>query len=310
MSRLRIDWEPVDEAGTESSPVLSQPEEPREPWLNFQAAPESDPGDRWQRRKWIRRGIASGVIVATLVASVILFRPHRARIAGLLGQLKDLAVGEASTSDAEQASEVVTSRSKSTLRARRPRQANDELGGGSEASAPSAASPSGEGTTPPLQPNPLQLEVVESNNQRRLVQLRSDPVLKVRYRATAGQAQIHWDDISTVYSPSLEPTSLATPEAPRVGDSQEISGGGLEHQEMPTYPPLALQNNVQGTIVLQVSIGKDGSVQNVRLLSGPPMLAAGVMDAVRKWRYKPYYRDGEPVAVEKRITAEFTISSK
>ncbi len=308
MSRLTSLLGPPDEAGSESSPVLSQPEELRDPWLNFQAAPESGPGDRLRRRKWIRRGIASGVIVVTLVASVILFRPHRARIAGLLGQLKDLAVGEASTSDAGQPPEVATSRSKSTLRARRPRQANDELGGGNEASTPSAASPSGEGTTPP--PSPLQLEVLESNNQRRLVRLRSGPVLKLRYRAPTGQVQIHWDDTSTAYSPSLESTSLATPGAPGVGDSQEISGGGLEHQEMPAYPPLALQNNVQGTIVLQVLIGKDGSVQNVRLLSGPPMLAAGVMDAVRKWRYKPYYRDGEPVAVEKQITAEFTISSR
>lgn len=79
---------------------------------------------------------------------------------------------------------------------------------------------------------------------------------------------------------------------------------------MPAYPPLALQNNVQGSVVLRALIGKDGTIQNVQLVSGAPVLASAVLDAVRSWRYKPYLRNGEPVEVERRIIVEFTISTK
>jgi protein TonB len=137
------------------------------------------------------------------------------------------------------------------------------------------------------------------NNLRRLVQPPGIPVVRV-----------HWDDLGAVDSPSLESASLATTETPKGNGSQGISGGGPEQQEIPTYAPVALRNNVQGTVVLRVVVGKDGTVQSVRLLSGPPMLASAVVDAVQKWRYKPYYRNGEPVAGETQITVEFTISMK
>jgi len=80
-------------------------------------------------------------------------------------------------------------------------------------------------------------------------------------------------------------------------------------QVMPAYPPLALARNVQGRVVLQVVIAKDGSIQNIRLVSGPPILASVAVDAVKQWRYKPHYRNGEPVEVERQISIDFTISS-
>ena len=301
---------PGDEEVTESSPVLSQPDEFAEPWLKTQAMSDTALRDRLRRRNLIRKGIASGFIVVAIVASVILLRAHRARIAELLGELKNLAVAETSTSDVGQPSEVDARPGKSTLRTHRPRQAKNELGGGSQSSTPSAASPSIEASTPAPQPKALQLEVLESNNQRRRIQLRGGPVLKLGSPATTGQVQVRGDDVTPAYSPSAESVSLAPSGAPKEGGSQEISGGGVERQEMPTYPPLALQNNVQGTVVLHVLIGKDGTVQNVRLLSGPPLLASAVMDAVRNWRYKPYFRNGEPVAVERHMTVEFAISTK
>ncbi len=311
MLRLRSGSRPPDdEAVSESSPVLSQPEEFPDPRLKPQAMPDTAPGDRLRRRNLIRKGIASGFIVVAIVTSAILLRPHGARIAELLGQFKNLALGETSTSDVGQPSEVAASPGKSTLRTHRPRQAKNELGGGSESSTPSPASPSIEASTPVQQATALHLEVLESNNQRRLIQLRDGPVLKLGSRAATGQVQIHGDDVTPADSPSPESVSLASSGAPKGGGSQELPGGGLERQEMPTYPPLALQNNVQGTVVLQVLIGKDGTVQNVRLLSGPPLLASAVVDTVRNWRYKPHYRNGEPVAVETQMSVEFTISTK
>jgi len=309
--RLRSGLEPPeDEAVTEFSPVLSQPDEFPEPWLKPRAMPDTATRDRLRRRNLIDKGIAGGIIVVVIVASVILLRSNRARVGELLDNLKNLAVGETSTSEVPQPSEVAASPSKSTLRARRPRPAKNELGAESQSSTLSAASPNIEAGTPAPQPKALQLEVLESSNQRRLIQLRGGPVLKLGSRATTGQIQIRVDDVTPAYSPSAESDSVAPSGAPKEAGSQEISGGGPERQEMPTYPPLALRNNVQGTVVLQLLIGKDGTVQNVRLLSGPPLLASAVMDAVRNWRYKPYFRNGQPVAVQTQMNVEFTISTK
>jgi len=293
------DWASPHEAVAGSSSVLAQPEELGEPWLRHQQMTERAPRESQHRRKLLVKGIAGGVMVVTLVASVILLRPHRARIAELLDGLKNLAVGEALTSDAGQPPEGATTPSKSTLRVRRLRQAKDGLGGENESSVLSAASPNSEASTPARQPNPLQLEVLEMNNQRRFVQPRSVPVVRIR-----------WDDLSTAKSRSTESASPSTSEASTAAGLQEISGGGLEQREMPTYPPLALQNNVQGTVVLRFMVGKDGTVQNIQLLGGSPILASAVMDAVQKWRYSPYYRNGEPVAMETQITVEFIISTK
>jgi protein TonB len=99
---------------------------------------------------------------------------------------------------------------------------------------------------------------------------------------------------------------VATPTRVRV--SQGVSQGLLIHKVQPTYPPLARQARVQGTVVLTAVIGKDGSIQNLRVLSGHPMLSGSALEAVKQWRYKPYYLNGEPVEVETTINVNFTLS--
>lgn len=125
---------------------------------------------------------------------------------------------------------------------------------------------------------PLQLQVQEMNNQRRFIELRGGPVIRLK----------DWGNGALV----------------------QVSGVPAERQEIPAYPLLALQKNLQGTVVLQAVIGKDGSVKNVQLLSGAPILASAVLDAVRTWRYKPYVQNGQPVEVETQITVDFTITTK
>ena len=99
---------------------------------------------------------------------------------------------------------------------------------------------------------------------------------------------------------------VATPTRVRV--SQGVSQGLLIHKVQPTYPPLARQARVQGTVVLTAVIGKDGSIQNLRVLSGHPMLTGSALEAVKQWRYKPYYLNGEPVEVETTVNVNFTLS--
>ena len=99
---------------------------------------------------------------------------------------------------------------------------------------------------------------------------------------------------------------VATPQRVRV--SQGVTQGLLIRKVQPTYPPLARQARIQGAVQLQAEISKDGSIENLRLLSGHPMLAPAAIEAVKQWRYKPYILNGEPVEVETQITVNFTLS--
>ena len=87
--------------------------------------------------------------------------------------------------------------------------------------------------------------------------------------------------------------------------SSGVAQGMLIHQVTPQYPPLALEARVQGTVVFQAVIAKDGSVQDLHTLSGHPMLVKAAADAVRKWRYKPFYLNGEPVEANTQISVRF-----
>jgi periplasmic protein TonB len=99
---------------------------------------------------------------------------------------------------------------------------------------------------------------------------------------------------------------VATPQRVRV--SQGVTQGLLIRKVQPAYPPLARQARIQGSVLLQAEISKEGSIQNLRLISGHPMLAPAAIEAVKQWRYKPYILNGEPVEVETQITVNFTLS--
>ena len=99
---------------------------------------------------------------------------------------------------------------------------------------------------------------------------------------------------------------VATPQRVRV--SLGVSQGLLIKKVQPTYPPLARQARIQGKVLLQAEISKDGTIENLRLLSGHPMLAPAAIEAVKQWRYKPYMLNGEPVAVETQVEVNFTLS--
>lgn len=99
---------------------------------------------------------------------------------------------------------------------------------------------------------------------------------------------------------------VATPQRVRV--SQGVTQGLLLRKIQPTYPPLARQARIQGSVLLQAEISKDGSIQNLRLISGHPMLAPSAIEAVKQWKYRPYILNGEPVEVETQITVNFTLA--
>jgi protein TonB len=99
---------------------------------------------------------------------------------------------------------------------------------------------------------------------------------------------------------------VATPQRVRV--STGVATGLLIKKVQPSYPPLAKQARIQGHVLLQAEISKDGTIQNLQLISGHPMLAPAAIEAVKQWRYKPYLLNGEPVAVETQVDVIFSLS--
>ena len=99
---------------------------------------------------------------------------------------------------------------------------------------------------------------------------------------------------------------VATPQRVRV--SQGVSQGLRIKFVQPNYPPLARQARIQGQVILQAEISKEGTIQNLQLISGHAMLAPAAIEAVKQWRYKPYLLNGEPVAVETQVVVNFSLS--
>ena len=106
-------------------------------------------------------------------------------------------------------------------------------------------------------------------------------------------------------TPTVAP-KIATPQRVRV--SSGVQAGLLVRKVPPAYPPLARQARIQGTVLLQAQISKDGSIENLQLISGHPMLAPAAIEAVKQWKYKPYLLNGEPVEVETQIQVNFTLA--
>jgi periplasmic protein TonB len=103
-----------------------------------------------------------------------------------------------------------------------------------------------------------------------------------------------------------EPPTPKAPERIRVGGN--VQAANLVRKVTPTYPPLAKQARVQGTVRFQAIIGKDGTIQNLQLVTGHPLLVPAATEAVKQWLYKPTLLNGEPVEVITQIDVNFTLS--
>jgi TonB family protein len=105
-----------------------------------------------------------------------------------------------------------------------------------------------------------------------------------------------------------KPNAADTGAAP-VRISQGVSEGWLIHKVKPTYPPLARQARVQGQVVLDVVIAKNGSIKSIATESGHPMLIPAAIDAVKQWQYQPYKVSGKPVEVATRVFVNFSLTN-
>jgi periplasmic protein TonB len=93
----------------------------------------------------------------------------------------------------------------------------------------------------------------------------------------------------------------------RVGGA--VIAANLIRQVQPVYPPIAKTAHISGTVVLHAIISKDGTIEQLEYISGPPLLMKNAMDAVRQWRYRPTMLNGEPVEVDTTVSVVFTLGS-
>jgi protein TonB len=113
------------------------------------------------------------------------------------------------------------------------------------------------------------------------------------------------NELSTLVASTPATLPSAAPEAVRI--SQGVSQGLLLKRVQPVYPQQARQARIEGTVELLATIGKDGSIKDVKVVSGPPILGKVAVDAVRQWKYKPYYLNGDPVEVQTQIALNFRL---
>jgi periplasmic protein TonB len=150
---------------------------------------------------------------------------------------------------------------------------------------------------------PLEVEVVAGNTHRTIrpgsssVRVDLQPGTPPQTVAEAG--------VIVDSQPAANVTSDAAERVHMSADASEI----VAHPVTPNYPMLARQMKVQGSVILQALIGKDGVIQNLRVVSGPHILASAAEDAVRQWHFKPHLEGSEAVETQAKITVNFTIST-
>ena len=109
---------------------------------------------------------------------------------------------------------------------------------------------------------------------------------------------------------ALEKVPEKAPQKPaqRIRVGGRVQSANLIRRVRPDYPPLARQSRIQGTVVLEAIISKQGYVDNLRVIRGHPMLTEAAMNAVKQWYYKPTVLNGAPVEVITRVTVNFSLT--
>ena len=111
-----------------------------------------------------------------------------------------------------------------------------------------------------------------------------------------------------VLIPNGADVRLQPPPPTRPVRVSEMQLGDLVRKVVPEYPAIAKQLHIQGTVMLLATVGKDGHVEHVRSVSGPPLLVNSAKQAVEQWQYRPYLLNHEPVIVETQITVNFVLN--
>ncbi len=137
------------------------------------------------------------------------------------------------------------------------------------------------------------------------------PPLDVEVVAGDTHRMVHpGSNVTKVEIPSDSSRRSSVTVAANAAENERLSSGTvpeLRQTVETTYPLLGQHMRVQGSVVLQALVGTDGTIENLRVLSGPAILSAAAQQAVREWHFKPYLQNGQPVETKARITVNFSI---
>jgi periplasmic protein TonB len=162
---------------------------------------------------------------------------------------------------------------------------------------------------------PLEVEVVAGDEHRTIQSTTNSVRVDLQPRSPITSSAATSSPGSS--SPSSGAASgSASPDSTGIADATarvHLSPGAsdlLSRPVQPNYPLLAKEMKVQGAVVLEALIGRDGNIQDLHVLSGPTILSTAAREAVKQWRFRPYLQSGQAVETEARITVNFTISTQ
>jgi TonB family protein len=126
-------------------------------------------------------------------------------------------------------------------------------------------------------------------------------------RLLAGQTE---RAASTEFTSDSSPSDAFAPSPGTTRVAPNVAAGYVIHQVAAVYPPIAKTAHISGTVVLHAIIAKDGTIEQLKVVSGPPLLLKSAMDAVQQWVYRPTLANGDPVRVDTTISVVYTLEGK
>jgi TonB family protein len=176
---------------------------------------------------------------------------------------------------------------------------------------PTVAPTKGQESTPPVVVTsravlpPLEVEVVAGGHHRTVQSASNSIKVDMQSEAESAPAESSVPQSNTTTAAVDNGVVNATESVHLSQDTLQA----VSRPVQPNYPLLAKQMKVQGSVILQALIGKNGSIENLQVLSGPAILSSAAMEAVRQWHFRPYFVDGQTTETQARITVNFTIST-
>lgn len=162
-------------------------------------------------------------------------------------------------------------------------------------------------------PRPIEIPLLNTIRQIHIDSARSDtsgppseanPCIGCSPLGTGNGAIPGGDPFAHAASPA--PRIVHPPQGP-ITISKGVAEGMAISKPSPVYPAIARAAGLQGTVVLQATISKTGTIENLHVISGPQMLQQAALNAVKQWRYRPYLLNGDPVEVETTINVIFSL---
>jgi TonB family protein len=156
---------------------------------------------------------------------------------------------------------------------------------------------------------PLQVEVIASNYRRTIHPASNSVLIDLRDGSASSRTMPAAAQSDAAQNDSTETAASVTSNAAERAEVSSETSSAVTHSVVPAYPTLARQMKVQGRVVLEAMIDRDGLIQALQVISGPPILAGAAQEAVKQWRFKPHFRGTEAVETQTKITVNFTIST-